>query len=90
MSGLVAVIAGGLSHERDVSLASGRNLVRELRAEGLDVAAYDFDRNLLHNLERDKATVALPGWVVGARSGSGPVVTVTVAVAEPPWPSETV
>ena len=60
MSGLVAVIAGGLSHERDVSLASGRNLVRELRAEGLEVAAYDFDRNLLHNLERDKATVALP------------------------------
>jgi len=60
MSGLVAVIAGGLSHERDVSLASGRNLVRELRAEGVDVAAYDFDRNLLNNLERDKATVALP------------------------------
>jgi D-alanine-D-alanine ligase len=60
MSGLVAVIAGGLSHERDVSLASGRNLVRELRAEGVDVAAYDFDRNLLHNLERDKAAVALP------------------------------
>lgn len=60
MSGLVAVIAGGLSHERDVSLASGRNLVRELRAEGVDVAAYDFDRNLLHHLERDKVTVALP------------------------------
>ena len=60
MSGLVAVIAGGLSHERDVSLASGRNLVRELRAEGVDVAAYDFDRNLLHHLERDKVTVAVP------------------------------
>ena len=30
--GPVAVIAGGLSHERDVSLASGRNLVRELRS----------------------------------------------------------
>jgi D-alanine-D-alanine ligase len=59
-TGLVAVIAGGLSHERDVSLASGRNLVRELRAAGVDVAAYDFDRNLLHNLERDKVTVALP------------------------------
>lgn len=58
--GLVAVIAGGLSHERDVSLASGRNLVRELRAAGVDVASYDFDRNLLHNLERDKAVVALP------------------------------
>lgn len=58
--GPIAVIAGGLSHERDVSLASGRNLVRELRALGADVAAYDFDRNLLHSLERDKVVVALP------------------------------
>ena len=37
--GPIAVIAGGLSHERDVSLASGRNLVRELRGLGLDVAS---------------------------------------------------
>ncbi len=60
LPGHVAVIAGGLSHERDVSLASGRNLVRDLRALGVDVSAYDFDRNLLHNLERDKVVVALP------------------------------
>lgn len=60
LPGLVAVIAGGLSHERDVSLASGRGLVRELRALGYDVAAYDFDRNLLHNLERDKVVAAFP------------------------------
>lgn len=60
LSGPVAVIAGGLSHERDVSLASGRNLVRELSALGVEVAAYDFDRALLHNLERDKVVVALP------------------------------
>lgn len=58
--GPVAVIAGGLSHERDVSLASGRNLVRELRARGVEVAAYDFDRNLLHHLERDKVAAAIP------------------------------
>ena len=47
LSGPVAVIAGGLSHERDVSLASGRNLVRELRQLGVEAEAYDFDRNLL-------------------------------------------
>ncbi len=57
-SGPIAVIAGGLSHERDVSLASGRNLVRELRALGVDVLSYDFDRNLLHQLERDKVVAA--------------------------------
>jgi len=56
----VAIIAGGLSHERDVSLASGRNLVRELRALGVEVAAYDFDRGLLGHLERDKVAVAMP------------------------------
>ena len=58
--GPIAVIAGGLSHERDVSLASGRNLVRELRSLGHDVSSYDFDRNLLHNLERDKIVAVLP------------------------------
>ncbi|WP_127480317.1 D-alanine--D-alanine ligase family protein [Nocardioides pantholopis] len=59
-AGPVAVIAGGLSHERDVSLASGRNLVRELRGLGVEAHAYDFDRNLLHALERDKVVAALP------------------------------
>ena len=39
LNGPVAVIAGGLSHERDVSLASGRNLVRELRAVGVEAQA---------------------------------------------------
>src|SRR4051794_27396945 len=58
--GPVAVIAGGLSHERDVSLASGRNLVRELSGLGVEAHAYDFDRNLLHSLERDKVVAALP------------------------------
>lgn len=60
LPGPVAVIAGGLSHERDVSLASGRNLVRELRAVGVEATAYDFDRQLLHQLEQDKVVAAVP------------------------------
>jgi D-alanine-D-alanine ligase len=60
LPGPVAVIAGGLSHERDISLASGRNLVRELSTLGVEVHSYDFDRNLLHSLERDKVVAALP------------------------------
>ena len=60
LSGPFAVIAGGLSHERDISLASGRNVVRELRALGVEAHSYDFDRNLLHTLERDKVVAALP------------------------------
>src|SRR3954466_12149760 len=68
-AGPVAVIAGGLSHERDVSLASGRNLGRELSGLGVDAHAYDFDRNLLHTLERDKGVAALPA--LHGQSGEG-------------------
>ncbi len=60
LTGPVAVIAGGLSHERDISLASGRNLVRELRTLGVEAQPYDFDSQLLSALERDKVVVALP------------------------------
>ncbi|HEU5035767.1 MAG TPA: D-alanine--D-alanine ligase [Nocardioides sp.] len=58
--GPVAIIAGGLSHERDVSLASGRNLVRELRSVGVEAQTYDVDRDLLAALERDGVVAAVP------------------------------
>ncbi|PRX47712.1 D-alanine-D-alanine ligase [Prauserella shujinwangii] len=60
----VAVLAGGLSHERDVSLRSGRRLSAALRGEGLTVAEWDTDAGLLTRLrdERpDAAVVALHG-----------------------------
>lgn len=74
LAGPVAVIAGGLSHERDVSLASGRNLVRELRAHGVEAHAYDFDRQLLHSLERDKVVAAFPA-LHGAFGEDGEIQT---------------
>lgn len=74
LTGPVAVIAGGLSHERDVSLASGRNLVRELRARGVEAHAYDFDRQLLHSLERDKVVAAFPA-LHGAFGEDGEIQT---------------
>lgn len=82
LEGPVAVIAGGLSHERDVSLASGRNLVRELRSEGIDAHAYDFDRNLLHDLERDKVVVALP-TLHGQFGEDGEIQTLLELIAMP-------
>jgi D-alanine-D-alanine ligase len=39
----VLVLAGGLSHERDVSLRSGARLHEALRDVGLDVAQRDAD-----------------------------------------------
>ncbi|TNC27269.1 D-alanine--D-alanine ligase family protein [Amycolatopsis alkalitolerans] len=60
----VAVLAGGLSHERDVSLRSGRRLSAALRAQGLTVEEWDTDAGLLNRLrtERpDAAVIALHG-----------------------------
>jgi D-alanine-D-alanine ligase len=41
------VLAGGLSHERDVSLRSGRRVLDALRAEGVEADLRDADASLL-------------------------------------------
>jgi D-alanine-D-alanine ligase len=60
----VAVLAGGLSHERDVSLRSGRRLSSALRDVGLHVEEWDLDATLitrLTNNQPDAVVVALHG-----------------------------
>ncbi|PKW13470.1 D-alanine--D-alanine ligase family protein [Saccharopolyspora spinosa] len=60
----VAVLAGGLSHEREVSLRSGRRLSAALRSVGVTVAEWDADARLLSRLEQerpDAVVVALHG-----------------------------
>lgn len=60
----VAVLAGGLSHERDVSLRSGRRLSAALRPEGLHVEEWDTDASLITRLRGQRphaAIVALHG-----------------------------
>jgi D-alanine-D-alanine ligase len=60
----VAVLAGGLSHERDVSLRSGRRLSSALRDVGLHVEEWDVDATLIGRLTRsrpDAVVVALHG-----------------------------
>ena len=60
----MAVLAGGLSHEREVSLRSGRRLAAALRGAGLGVAEWDVDAALIERLrgERpDAVVVALHG-----------------------------
>lgn len=54
----VAVIAGGLSNERDVSLRSGRRAEYALSQEGLDVELYDADESLLDRLTADHVDAA--------------------------------
>ena len=61
---IVAVLAGGLSHEREVSLRSGRRLAAALRGAGVSVQEWDADAALIERLrtERpDAVVVALHG-----------------------------
>ncbi|GAA2821932.1 D-alanine--D-alanine ligase [Saccharopolyspora taberi] len=60
----VAVLAGGLSHEREVSLRSGRRLSAALRSVGVTVAEWDADSRLLSRISQerpDAVVVALHG-----------------------------
>src|SRR5215470_10709707 len=60
----VVVLAGGLSHERDVSVRSGRRLATALRRGGLTVDEWDADAALIPRLRShrpDAALIALHG-----------------------------
>jgi D-alanine-D-alanine ligase len=59
-AGRVVVLAGGLSHERDVSLRSGRRISEALRAAGHDVDARDVDATLLPALAGDPSVCVVP------------------------------
>nr|WP_281373080.1 D-alanine--D-alanine ligase [Kineococcus aurantiacus] len=53
-------MAGGLSHERDVSLRSGRRVAEALRSSGFDVSVLDADAHLLPRLAADRPDVVWP------------------------------
>src|SRR4051794_16818054 len=60
----VAVLAGGLSHEREVSLRSGRRLAAALRETGTSVREWDVDATLVERLRSeppDAVAIALHG-----------------------------
>jgi D-alanine-D-alanine ligase len=56
----VVVLAGGLSHERDVSLRSGRRVAEALREAGTEVEVRDLDADLLRLLRDDRPDCVLP------------------------------
>lgn len=62
--GKVAVLMGGPSAERDVSLKTGRAVMAALKRRGIDAHGIDPDRNLIGVLARgkfDRAFIALHG-----------------------------
>ncbi|GAA2094060.1 D-alanine--D-alanine ligase [Microlunatus panaciterrae] len=60
MAESVVVLSGGLSHERDVSLRSGRRVSEALRSRGLEVVEADVDSLLLPRLAELDQPVVFP------------------------------
>lgn len=57
---VIAILAGGLSHERDVSIRSGRRVSEALRSHGHEASVLDIDSNLLDRLDRLQPDVVWP------------------------------
>ena len=66
----VMILAGGLSHERDVSVRAGRRVAEELRDRGLSVTVHDVDTGLLPAL-RDNADAVVWPLLHGASGEDG-------------------
>lgn len=78
----VAVLSGGMSHEREVSLRSGRRLSSALRSVGLTVDEWDVDTNLVHRL-RDSRPDAVIAALHGGAGENGAVQSVLAMLDVP-------
>jgi D-alanine-D-alanine ligase len=56
----IVVLAGGISHERDISLKSGRRVADALIEKGAEVLMREPDHDLLENLKKDRPDVIWP------------------------------
>ncbi|WP_149202745.1 D-alanine--D-alanine ligase family protein [Actinotalea subterranea] len=78
----VAVIAGGLSNEREVSMRSGRRALYALGQAGVDAALYDADESLLDRLAADHIDAAYIA-VHGASGEDGSLQTALELIGLP-------
>lgn len=75
MDGRVVVLAGGLSHERDISLRSGGRVADALRDSGIEVELRDADADFVRTAWVDPPAVVLP-LLHGAQGEDGSLRTV--------------
>lgn len=78
----VAVIAGGLSNEREVSVRSGRRALYALAEAGVDAAMHDADERLLDRLRNDRIDAAYIA-VHGASGEDGSLQTALQLIGLP-------
>ncbi|WP_139415653.1 D-alanine--D-alanine ligase family protein [Agromyces laixinhei] len=82
-SGLyVVVLAGGISHERDVSLRSGRRVADALAAAGHRVVLRDPDAGLLPFLTDDRPDVVFPA-LHGSSGEDGSLLDLLASIGVP-------
>lgn len=82
-SGLyVVVLAGGISHERDVSLRSGRRVADALTAAGHRVVLRDPDAGLLPFLVNERPDVVFPA-LHGSSGEDGSLLELLAAIGVP-------
>jgi len=75
----VVVLAGGISHERDVSLRSGRRVADALTAAGHRVVLRDPDAGLLPYLASDRPDVVFPA-LHGSSGEDGSLLELLAAI----------
>lgn len=78
----VVVLAGGISHERDVSLRSGRRVADALRAAGHQVVLRDPDAGLLPFLANERPDVVFPA-LHGSSGEDGSLLELLAALGVP-------
>jgi D-alanine-D-alanine ligase len=83
VSGPVVVLAGGLSHERDVSLRSGRRVADALREVGVEVYERDVDAELVPALAADLPAAVFP--VVHGAAGEDGAVREVLELLDVPY-----
>ena len=79
----VVVLAGGLSHERDVSLRSGRRVAEALRETGAEVEVRDVDADLLRVLREDRPDCVVP--LLHGESGEDGAVREVLELVDVPY-----
>lgn len=78
----VVVLAGGISHERDVSLRSGRLIADSLASQGVEVILRDPDASLFAFLEQSRPDVVWPA-LHGATGEDGSLRSLLEVVGVP-------
>ena len=82
MSRSIVILAGGLSHERDVSIRSGRRVAEALRSVGESVTVHDLDASLLGDLATSAPDCVIP-LLHGASGEDGSLRDVLDSLAIP-------